>query len=690
MTAPVTLTQLKNASADCNHIADIATTTALTVTDRTGTVKRSMAGAIRSIGWAVPVAYTSGLIMTLANQTVSYDGELYAPDPNYLPFTTSGTFETTKFIPLPEGMLRYELEATTGTDVVRYGIRSLTSRLNDWRSVFDWGTTTEAIQQAITDSVATKYNLHFPKYTYEISSNLTVPATGNFHISGDGNGTIFAATSAVTKIFDLASGITNFSMSNLVLSGDGSAPVSSFNTTYGIYAPGMSHCHLSAVVVELCSVGIYARSGWCNYFEDVKLWYNGIGLDAADSINQNTYNHCKFWLNLYGAVIKGGFANALYNCLFESNAKAGLVHNATSTLLSACYFEANGVVDVDQHPVGTVAGVVFTSPSQTVYADIIQHGGGTEWKSGTMSIYSPSSCLTIENCFTAPSVDEAGGGAFIYAIASKDLRVSGCSLNGYVVPLIKTYASATYSKNRNITEFNNEGFSSILKLDNQADGQRSLYYKAFKDSDTASRRNFAETDFLKWATLGAGAGEFSRKNIAGPNGVYVPVWAFIEASTSATIVKGFSITAENYPDNVGKLFMFSLQVKATSASVQITFRSKASAEAFSAGSTEWQTIQGTFIWPVSGIFSCSLIKSGNAGDLYVANPVLCEVGCNIENSQALFKNETVFRSSAAPTTGEWVRGDLVYDSTPASGAPIGWGCSVAGTPGTWIAMGNYA
>lgn len=47
-----------------------------------------------------------------------------------------------------------------------------------------------------------------------------------------------------------------------------------------------------------------------------------------------------------------------------------------------------------------------------------------------------------------------------------------------------------------------------------------------------------------------------------------------------------------------------------------------------------------------------------------------------------------WKNSAAPTVGTWVVGDIVDNSAPAVGQPKGWVCTVAGTPGTWVSVGN--
>jgi hypothetical protein len=42
--------------------------------------------------------------------------------------------------------------------------------------------------------------------------------------------------------------------------------------------------------------------------------------------------------------------------------------------------------------------------------------------------------------------------------------------------------------------------------------------------------------------------------------------------------------------------------------------------------------------------------------------------------------------SAVPTAGTWLKGQIVQSTSVAAGSPWGWVCTVAGTPGTWVAL----
>ena len=44
-------------------------------------------------------------------------------------------------------------------------------------------------------------------------------------------------------------------------------------------------------------------------------------------------------------------------------------------------------------------------------------------------------------------------------------------------------------------------------------------------------------------------------------------------------------------------------------------------------------------------------------------------------------------NSAVPTSGTWVQGDIIYNTTPVAGGKLGWVCTSGGNPGTWKAFG---
>lgn len=124
----ITVTDLNNAKLDVDHIAEVATSTASTSTDRLGNTKKTLKGVLDYIeteaasvldglGYSTPVAYTSGLSMTISTQTVEYLGETYAPKSSEIPFTTSGTFETSKFR-LIQGVTAASLASTSGANLV--------------------------------------------------------------------------------------------------------------------------------------------------------------------------------------------------------------------------------------------------------------------------------------------------------------------------------------------------------------------------------------------------------------------------------------------------------------------------------------------------------------------------------------------------------------------------------------------
>ena len=120
----VTVTDLNNAKLDVDTIAAIATSASLTVTDRLGHTKRTMSGVdaaanaqLFKLGYEVPVNYTASINLVRATQTVQYDGVTYAPKSDFLPFTTSGTFEAAKFR-VVQGVVGTDLASPSGAGLV--------------------------------------------------------------------------------------------------------------------------------------------------------------------------------------------------------------------------------------------------------------------------------------------------------------------------------------------------------------------------------------------------------------------------------------------------------------------------------------------------------------------------------------------------------------------------------------------
>ena len=50
----------------------------------------------------------------------------------------------------------------------------------------------------------------------------------------------------------------------------------------------------------------------------------------------------------------------------------------------------------------------------------------------------------------------------------------------------------------------------------------------------------------------------------------------------------------------------------------------------------------------------------------------------------------IFSGTAAPTTGTWKKGDIVFNTAVTAGGKVGWVCTTAGSPGTWKTFGIVA
>jgi parallel beta-helix repeat protein len=93
---------------------------------------------------------------------------------------------------------------------------------------------------------------------------------------------------------------------------------------------------------------------------------------------------------------------------------------------------------------------------------------------------------------------------------------------------------------------------------------------------------------------------------------------------------------------------------------------------------------------IIGTYLNSLFLQYTSNDIVVEDNNLDQaVGAPLYNAAIVFRrNRKIANGTAIPTVGNWARGDVIFNSNATVGQPVGWSCTVSGTPGTWVAWAN--
>jgi hypothetical protein len=99
----------------------------------------------------------------------------------------------------------------------------------------------------------------------------------------------------------------------------------------------------------------------------------------------------------------------------------------------------------------------------------------------------------------------------------------------------------------------------------------------------------------------------------------------------------------------------------------------------------------TITWPI-GVANASVILD-EGGYVHLRSVGgntwnIIELRGNFRNQVSSNFQRRLIWSAAVPTTGTWTQGDVAFNSSATVGQPQGWQCTVSGTPGTWVSMGN--
>lgn len=79
-------------------IRGLSTTTLMTPANTAAVIGPAVSLALTTIGYKIPVVYKAGLELDSINKTVIFNNQIYSPKASVIPFTTSGTFESSNFV----------------------------------------------------------------------------------------------------------------------------------------------------------------------------------------------------------------------------------------------------------------------------------------------------------------------------------------------------------------------------------------------------------------------------------------------------------------------------------------------------------------------------------------------------------------------------------------------------------------
>jgi hypothetical protein len=161
---PVGSTASKDLSDNASNFDDANLLISDTWQDRLGVTRDTVNGRIKKMGFAVPVAYASGIVFATNDnvKTVEEASVVYAPLPSALPFTTSGTF-------------------IGGDDAKFFVVQSLTNDqlINDLSQAYEFDTIDNMTNSSIQFPVSKVISVKQDNLSWDVVLSSSVIANGD-------------------------------------------------------------------------------------------------------------------------------------------------------------------------------------------------------------------------------------------------------------------------------------------------------------------------------------------------------------------------------------------------------------------------------------------------------------------------------------------------------------------------------
>ncbi|MGZ5029066.1 MAG: glycosyl hydrolase family 28-related protein [Methylobacter sp.] len=583
----------------------------------------------------------------------------------------------------------------TGTGAVA---RKVKDKLNEMISVKDFGAVgdgaaddTAAIQAAI-NSATSGMTVFFPAGFYKITATINLPNTYILRLVGQGMyASRIYATASMSKIFTTNAAVIydTFEIKDLGFlcnSLAGSAFV----------CEQLIHSLIDRVLVTgATSTAIRINNGYNNTIQNCIFTGNaGNALDISGANNNNiNVRQNQIYSNTgYGIIAADGLNINIVGNGIETNTLAGIIaYDVKALNIEGNYFERN-----------SATGVAFSAPEVlTVKADIFILSGG--------KVLTYTSGQTVECCrIVGNHFTPYGTGNIPTAGLSIDCNIFSTAIdkmtveNNQIYDITKiTGLIGTYNNNNNSLVMGAKvGKNSANSLVFLGTGNIQFAIKsghnALFDDTIASiiPHNYASQDLNLYSIISGTTGTLvkSSQRLAKD----YPAW---ELSTGDHIY-GYTISLSSFPELKGNYVWFGVYYRiqdATGTGFQLRLSDGITTSTDNDGTvTETITTAGTWVFksvaklisPSSTSLVIMMSRTGGAGNpVVVAMPVLTMMGNDLSRFPVPTQPPVMY-GSAAPTTGNWLLGERVINSSPAVGQPKAWTCTVAGSPGTWVSEGN--
>jgi len=492
----------------------------------------------------------------------------------------------------------------------------------------------KGFERDVTAAIQTLINVgekqaYFPAGLYKTTAAIRIPATGGWHVWGDGkshteirgHGVFDPSSPGTSCIFCIGNADAQSirgSYEDLCVSGKGAT------VRFGIYGSRVEEHDFSRVWCSFFTVaGASIGYGYVNNYFQCEFSYNGgdgllFNVDHDRANNANSILQCMMLENAgFGFRGEGGNGLWITDCTIEQNKKGGIFNGGISGMYVRAYFEANGA-----------EGWTFSKPALTVKADILLTGGAyTE-----MSAAFPSQGVVIESCTTEPLKTAQ---AFVWNGGAVDLTVRNCKTGKPgAVPVVAEHYDNAY-KGENVTIENCTSFTTALVEVGARSGVNNSFAGLVRIRPVAAH-NYAQTDLARWKRLAKGAQAEDPRAFRATTRQYHgrPVWEIAAPAAGASDVQGFQIDAASAPELRGRAMWFGMWVYATDAECYAV--PYCSAQDFNDNPTRlgnWTFLAVSFVWPASGILSFGVAKRGRRpGSVSFAAPMLSELGVHRDDA----------------------------------------------------------